>query len=57
VDHWGLTASLGGARRAYGKDEGSQVIGGGLLQWHIDGAFWGAHPPRATVMSCVRVYQ
>jgi hypothetical protein len=51
--HWGLTANLGGARQAYGKAAGSQVIGGGLLQWHIDGAFWQAHPPKATVMRCV----
>ena len=50
--HWGLTETLGGSRKAYGKTEGSQVIGGGLLQWHIDGAFWRTHPPRVTVMSC-----
>lgn len=52
-DHWGLTATLGGARAAYGRTKGSQVIGGGALQWHIDGAFWRAHPPLVTSMRCV----
>jgi hypothetical protein len=42
VDHFGLSAVLGGKRAAYGKDTGSQVIGGGALQWHIDGAIWAA---------------
>lgn len=50
-DHWGLNATLGGARAAYGKTSGSQVIGGGFLQWHIDGAFWKA-PTDATGWPC-----
>lgn len=52
-DHHGLTGHLGGHRGAYGNQSGSQVIGGGQLQWHIDGAFWRTHPPRATVMRCI----
>ena len=28
---------LGGKRAAYGATSGSQVLGGGALQWHIDG--------------------
>ena len=57
-DHYGLTATLGGARAAYGSSKGSQVIGGGKLQWHLDGAFWSAGgatglPCRAVGMRCV----
>ena len=55
VAHHGLPAGtrLGGARRAYGADAGSQVLGGGSLQWHIDGAFYEKHPPRCSHMFCV----
>ncbi len=53
IDHYGLRVTLGGDRGAYGKDEGSQVLGGGALQWHIDGAFY-AHPPcNVTQMRCI----
>ena len=52
-DHHGLSATLGGARKAYGKDSGSQVLGGGSIQWHIDGSFYGAHPCRVSAMHCV----
>jgi alpha-ketoglutarate-dependent taurine dioxygenase len=52
-NHHGLTADLGGARKAYGKAKGSQVLGGGLLQWHIDGAFYEKLPPRTSSMFCV----
>lgn len=52
VDHWGLTCSLGGKRAAYGKESGSQVIGGGKLQWHIDGAFWDAPSSAASGLPC-----
>ena len=52
VDHWGLTCTLGGKRAAYGKKSGSQVIGGGKLQWHIDGAFWAAPGSTATGLPC-----
>lgn len=56
-DHFGLTAMLGGRRGAYGKTSGSQVLGGGQLQWHIDGAFWGTRdssglPCRVVCMRC-----
>ena len=61
--HWGLDATLGGARAAYGKDAGSQVIGGGKLQWHIDGGMWDSRglaggggsglPCRAVSMRCI----
>jgi alpha-ketoglutarate-dependent taurine dioxygenase len=52
-NHHGLTADLGGSRKAYGDAKGSQVLGGGLLQWHIDGAFYERLPPRASSMFCV----
>ena len=44
IDHYGLDVVLGGERDAYGEDEGSQVLGGGALQWHIDGTFYEHHP-------------
>ena len=57
-DHFGLTATLGGHRKAYGASKGSQVIGGGQLQWHIDGAFWptaasSGLPCKVTGMRCI----
>ena len=54
-DHHGLRRGvrLGGARKAYGAAAGSQVLGGGSLQWHIDGAFYEKHPPRCSHMFCV----
>lgn len=53
IDHYGLQVTLGGARGAYGKDSGSQVLGGGALQWHIDGTFY-EHPPcNYTQMRCI----
>lgn len=53
IDHYGLTAELGGARDAYGGDRGSQVLGGGALQWHIDGAFYQHAPCHYTQMRCI----
>ncbi len=53
IDHHGLQVTLGGDRHAYGEDRGSQVLGGGALQWHIDGAFY-EHPPcQVTQMRCI----
>jgi len=53
IDHYGLRVTLGGERGAYGRDAGSQVLGGGALQWHIDGAFY-QHPPCTfTQMRCI----
>ena len=51
-DHWGLSCALGGARAAYGNSSGSQVIGGGALQWHIDGAMWASPATRASGLPC-----
>jgi alpha-ketoglutarate-dependent taurine dioxygenase len=51
----GLDVMLGGARGAYGKQSGSQVLGGGLLQWHIDGAFYREEPCRVGQMRCLEV--
>ena len=53
IDHHGLQVTLGGERSAYGDDQGSQVLGGGALQWHIDGTFYGHAPCRYTQMRCV----
>ena len=53
IDHFGLQVKLGGARAAYGEDNGSQVLGGGSLQWHIDGAFYEHEPCMYTQMRCV----
>ncbi len=53
IDHYGLRVTLGGARDAYGEDEGSQVLGGGALQWHIDGTFYGHAPCNYTQMRCI----
>ncbi len=53
IDHYGLKVRLGGARSAYGKDEGSQVLGGGALQWHIDGTFYDQAPCNYTQMRCI----
>ncbi|MDH3387953.1 MAG: TauD/TfdA family dioxygenase [Gammaproteobacteria bacterium] len=53
IDHHGLRVTLGGERDAYGKDQGSQVLGGGALQWHIDGTFYGHSPCRYTQMRCI----
>ena len=50
-DHFGLTCALGGKRKAYGAS-GSQVIGGGQLQWHIDGAFWKSPSSPASGLPC-----
>ena len=44
INHFGLKVTLGGERGAYGEDQGSQVLGGGALQWHIDGTFYGYAP-------------
>jgi len=40
-------------RGAYGKDQGSQVLGGGVLQWHIDGTFYEQDPCHYTQMRCI----
>ncbi len=53
IDHYGLKVELGGARDAYGGDRGSQVLGGGALQWHIDGAFYEHAPCNYTQMRCI----
>ncbi len=53
IDHFGLRVTLGGERRAYGAERGSQVLGGGVLQWHIDGAFYDHAPCRYTQMRCI----
>lgn len=53
IDHYGLQVTLGGDRGAYGKDRGSQVLGGGSLQWHIDGAFYEHAPCHYTQMRCI----
>ena len=53
IDHYGLRVTLGGDRGAYGKDEGSQVLGGGALQWHIDGTFYEYAPCNYTQMRCI----
>ncbi|MGB1446984.1 MAG: TauD/TfdA dioxygenase family protein [Arenicellales bacterium] len=53
IDHYGLKVTLGGDRAAYGKTAGSQVLGGGALQWHIDGTFYGHAPGHYTQMRCI----
>jgi alpha-ketoglutarate-dependent taurine dioxygenase len=53
IDHHGLRVTLGGDRNAYGDDEGSQVLGGGALQWHIDGTFYRYEPCQFTQMTCI----
>ena len=53
IDHHGLRVTLGGDRSAYGDDQGSQVLGGGALQWHIDGPFYGFAPCHYTQMRCI----
>jgi alpha-ketoglutarate-dependent taurine dioxygenase len=53
IDHYGLKVTLGGERGAYGKDQGSQVLGGGALQWHIDGTFYAQPPCHYTQMRCI----
>ena len=53
IDHYGLKVTLGGERGAYGKDQGSQVLGGGALQWHIDGTFYEYAPCHYTQMRCI----
>lgn len=53
IDHYGLRVTLGGDRGAYGEDKGSQVLGGGALQWHIDGSFYEHAPCHYTQMRCI----
>ena len=53
IDHHGLRVTLGGDRGAYGDDQGSQVLGGGALQWHIDGPFYEFAPCHFTQMRCI----
>ena len=53
IDHHGLRVTLGGDRSAYGDDPGSQVLGGGALQWHIDGPFYQFAPCYYTQMRCI----
>ncbi len=53
IDHYGLQVTLGGDRDAYGEDDGSQVLGGGALQWHIDGTFYQHAPCHFTQMRCI----
>jgi alpha-ketoglutarate-dependent taurine dioxygenase len=53
ISHYGLNVTLGGDRTAYGEEEGSQVLGGGVLQWHIDGTFYEHAPGHYTQMRCI----
>lgn len=53
IDHYGLKVKLGGSRDAYGEEDGSQVLGGGGLQWHIDGTFYDQEPCIYTQMRCI----
>jgi alpha-ketoglutarate-dependent taurine dioxygenase len=53
INHYGLEVTLGGDRGAYGEDRGSQVLGGGALQWHIDGTFYQYAPCHYTQMRCI----
>ena len=53
INHHGLKVTLGGNRNAYGSDKGSQVLGGGALQWHIDGTFYDKEPCVYTQMRCI----
>ena len=53
IDHFGLRVKLGGSRAAYGDENGSQVLGGGSLQWHIDGTFYEHEPCMYTQMRCI----
>jgi alpha-ketoglutarate-dependent taurine dioxygenase len=53
INHYGLEVTLGGDRGAYGEDRGSQVLGGGALQWHIDGTFYQYAPCYYTQMRCI----
>ena len=53
IDHFGLRVTLGGNRSAYGREEGSQVLGGGALQWHVDGTFYDQEPCLFTQMRCI----
>ena len=53
IDHYGLKVMLGGDRAAYGGTSGSQVLGGGTMQWHIDGTFYDHAPGRYTQMRCI----
>ncbi len=53
-DHFGLNGHLGRPASDYANNESnSQVVGGGVLQWHIDGCFYGKHPPAVTALRCV----
>jgi peptidoglycan/xylan/chitin deacetylase (PgdA/CDA1 family)/alpha-ketoglutarate-dependent taurine dioxygenase len=55
TDHFGLArGQLGGVRPHYNNSTaGSQVVGGGTLQWHIDGAWHKKLPPLTTCLHCV----
>ena len=57
INHHGLQVTLGGDRTAYGKSKGSQVLGGGGLQWHIDGPFYEHAPGLYTQMRCLEAPQ
>jgi len=53
-DHFGLSGYLGRPASDYVNNEAnSQVVGGGVLQWHIDGCFYGKHPPAVTALHCM----
>ena len=55
VDHYGLNGALGGTKRygAVTSAANSQVVGGGVLQWHVDGAYYRKMPPAVTALQCV----
>ncbi len=53
IDYYGLKVILGGDRAAYGGTSGSQVLGGGAMQWHIDGTFYEHAPGCYTQMRCI----
>jgi alpha-ketoglutarate-dependent taurine dioxygenase len=47
--HFGFDGFVGGKDK---NQKNSQVVGGGVLQWHIDGAFYRAPPPLVTALQC-----
>ena len=53
-NYFGISGPLGGTKRygAVSTKANSQVVGGGVLQWHVDGAFYGKNPPAVTALQC-----
>lgn len=48
-DHFGFDGFVGGKDKNL---KNSQVVGGGVLQWHIDGAFYASPPPFVSALQC-----